>query len=51
LGKFKSGLEVAKDALKINSQDPEIHYIFGKLSLALKDSTNALVHFDLSLNK
>ena len=37
--------------MKINQNDPEIHYILGKLSLALKDPKNALVHFDLSLSK
>jgi hypothetical protein len=42
---------VAKDAMKLNTNDPEIHYIFGKLSLALKDTKNAIVHFDISLSK
>ncbi len=31
--------------MKINNNDPEIHYILGKLSIALKDNKNALTHF------
>jgi Flp pilus assembly protein TadD len=51
VAKFKSGLEAIKDAMKINPNDSEVHYILGKLSLAFNDSKNALTHFDSSLAK
>jgi hypothetical protein len=31
--------------MKINSNDAEVHYILGKLSIALKDKKNAATHF------
>jgi hypothetical protein len=37
--------------MKINSNDAEIHYILGKISIALKDKKNAIVHYESSLNK
>jgi hypothetical protein len=37
LGKYKSSLEVVKEAHRMNSSDYELFYIFGKISLALGD--------------
>jgi hypothetical protein len=37
--------------MKINSNDPEVHYILGKLSIALNDKKNAVIHYDASLIK
>lgn len=51
LGKYKSSLEVAKDAYKLNPMDPEIFYILGKIALALGDKTTALTNFRSSISK
>jgi tetratricopeptide (TPR) repeat protein len=51
LGKYKSSLEVAKEAYRINSNDYEIFYILGKISLALGDREGALAYFKGSIGK
>jgi tetratricopeptide (TPR) repeat protein len=51
LGKYKSSLEVAKDAYKLNPADPEIFYILGKIALALGDKPTALTNFRSSVSK
>lgn len=51
LGKYKSSLEVAKDAYKVNPMDPEIFYILGKIALALSDKSTAISNFKSSIGK
>jgi len=51
LGKYKSSLEVAKDAHKINSQDYEIFYILAKISLTLGDKEGAIAYFKTANGK
>ena len=51
LGKYKSSLEVAKEAHRMNSSDYELFYIFGKISLALNDEESALTYFKTAIGK
>ena len=51
LGKYKSSLEVAKEAHRMNSNDYEIFYILGKISEALGDKTNAMAYFKTAVGK
>jgi|LakMenEpi03Aug12_release.lakeMendotaPanAssembly.Ray.scaffolds.fasta_scaffold4858455_1 hypothetical protein len=49
MGKYKSSLEVAKDAIKINPNDHEIFYILGKICLAINDKSTAIQNFKTSI--
>ncbi len=51
MGKYKSSLEVAKEAHRMNSNDYEIFYILGKISEALGDKTNAMAYFKTAVGK
>ena len=51
LGKHRSSLEAAKDAYRINSNDYELFYILGKISMALGDPKEAINNFKNSINK
>lgn len=51
LGKYKSSLEVVKEAHRMNSNDYELFYIFGKISLALGDESSAFTYFKSSISK
>lgn len=48
LGKFKSSLEAANDAVKIR-RDWELEFLFGKISVALGDPEKAADHFTKAL--
>lgn len=51
LGKYKSSLEVAKEAHKLNSADYEIFYILAKISVAMKDVEGAIANLGRSISK
>lgn len=51
MGKYKSSLEVAKDAIKINPNDHEIFYILGKICLAVNDKSTAIQNFKTSISR
>jgi tetratricopeptide (TPR) repeat protein len=48
LGKFKSSMEAANEAIKIR-RDWELDFLFGKISVALGDSQKAAEYFSQSL--
>ena len=51
LAKYKSSLEVAKEAYRTNNSDYEIMYILAKISLALGDRNAAITHYTSAINK
>jgi hypothetical protein len=51
VAKFRSSLEAVKDAIKLNPNNPEVHYIMGKISIALNDEENSLIHLKTSIAK
>lgn len=51
LGKYKSSLEVAKEAHKLNASDYEIFYILAKIAVAMKDIDGGIANLGRAIAK